>query len=96
MPQNIPNYNSNIHFWPPGFPGGASRAQNLKITVPGGYLKDRIWVLWNFCPIFGHLTLSGWLKLEILTLVVYHTPLATGCHNSYLRTLSVVRTSHKL
>ena len=75
MHQNTPNYNSNIHFGPPGYPGGASGAQNLKIAVPGGYLKDRIWVLWNFCPIFGYLTLFGWLKLEILTLVVYHTPL---------------------
>ena len=75
MPQNTPNYSSNIHFGPPGYPGGASGAQNIKIAVPGGYLKDRIWVLWNFCPIFGHLTLFGWLKLEILTLVVYHTPL---------------------
>ena len=75
MPQNTPNYSSNIHFGPPGYPGGASGAQNLKIAVPGGYLKDRIWVLWNFCPIFGHLTLFGWLKLEILTLVIYHTPL---------------------
>ena len=75
MHQNTPNYNSNIHFGPPGYPGGASGAQNLKIAVPGGYLKDRIWVLWNFCPIFGHLTLFGWLKLEILTLMVYHTPL---------------------
>ena len=75
MHQNIPNYSSNIHFGPPGYPGGASGAQNLKIAVPGGYLKDRIWVLWNFCPIFGYLTLFGWLKLEILTLVVYHTPL---------------------
>ena len=50
--------------------GGASGAQNLKIAVPGGYLKDRIWVLWNFCPIFGHLTPHRWLKLRILTLVV--------------------------
>ena len=75
MHQNTQNYNSNIHFGPPGYPGGASGAQNLKIAMPGGYLKDRIWDLWNFCPIFGHLTLFGWLKLEILTLVVYHTPL---------------------
>ena len=78
MPQNTPNYNSNIHFGPPGYPGGASGAQNIKIAVPGGYLKDRIWVLWNFCPIFGYLTLFGWLKLDILTLVVYHTPLPGG------------------
>ena len=78
MPQNTPNHNSNIHFGPPGYPGGASGAQNLKIAVPGGYLKDRIWVLWNFCPIFGHLTLIWWSKLKILTLVVYHTPLLYG------------------
>ena len=78
MHQNTPNYNSNIHFGPPGYPGGASGAQNLKIAVPGGYLKDRIWVLWNFCPIFGHLTLYWWSKLKILTLVVYHTPLPLG------------------
>ena len=75
MHQNTPNYSSNIHFRPPGYPGGASGAQNLKIAVPGGYLKDRIWVLWNFCPIFGHLTLFWWSKLKILTLVDYHTPL---------------------
>ena len=78
MHQNTPNYNSNIHFGPPGYPRGVSGAQNLKITVPGGYLKDRIWVLWNFCPIFGHLRLFGWLKLKILTLVVYPTPLPIG------------------
>ena len=78
MPQNTPNYNSNIHFGPPSYPGGASRAQNLKIAVPGGYLKDQIWVLWNFCPIFGHLTLFGWSKLKILTLVVYPTPLLSN------------------
>ena len=78
MPQNTPNHYSNIHFGPPGYPGGASRAQNLKIAVPGGYLKDRIWVLWNFCPIFGHLTLFRWLKLQILTLVVYPHPLHEG------------------
>ena len=74
MHQNTPNYNSNIHFGPPGYPGGGSGVQNLKITVPGGYLKDRIWVLWNFCPIFGHLTLFWWLKLPILTLMDYHPP----------------------
>ena len=45
MHQNIPNYNSNINFGQPGDPGGASGAQNLRIAVPGGYLKDRIWVL---------------------------------------------------
>ena len=76
MHQNTPNYNSNIHFGPPGYPGGVSGAQNLKIAVPGGYLKDRIWVLWNFCPNFGHLTLFRWSKIEILTSVVYHTPLS--------------------
>ena len=56
--------------------GGASGGQNLKMALPGGYLEDRIWVLWNFCPIFGHLTLFRWLKLQILTLVVYHHPLS--------------------
>ena len=55
--------------------GGASGGQNLKMAVPGGYLEDRIWVLWNFCPIFGHLTLFWWLKLQILTLMDYHPPL---------------------
>ena len=55
--------------------GGASGGQNLKMAVPGGYLEDRIWVLWNFCPIFGHLTLFRWLKFEILTLVIYPTRL---------------------
>ena len=45
MHQNIPNYNSNINFGQPGDPGGAPGAQNLRIAVPGGYLKDRIWVL---------------------------------------------------
>ena len=74
MHQNTPNYSSNIHFGPPGYPGGASGAQNLKIAVPGGYLKDRIWVLLNFWPIFGHLMLFWWSKLKILTLVVYHIP----------------------
>ena len=69
--------------------GGASAGQNLKMVLPGGYLEDRIWVLWNFCPIFGYLTLFGWLKLEILTLVVYHTPLrradmTNGMEKSYL------------
>ena len=99
MPQNTPNYSSNIHFGPPGYPGGASGAQNLKIAVPGGYLKDRIWVLWNFCPIFGHLTLFWWSNLKILTLVVYHTPLSLiafffslnkiqYCRISYLKFLS--------
>ena len=56
--------------------GGASGGQNLKMAVPGGYLEDRIWVLWNFCPIFGHLTLFWWLKLQILTLMDYHPPLS--------------------
>ena len=46
------------------------RGQNLKMALPGGYLEDRIWVLWNFCPNFGHLTLFRWLKFEILTLVI--------------------------
>ena len=55
--------------------GGASGGQNLKMALPGGYLEDRIWVLWNFCPIFGHLTLFWWLKLQILTLMDYHPPL---------------------
>ena len=50
--------------------GGASGGPNLKMALPGGYLEDRIWVLWNFCPIFGHLTLFRWLKFEILTLVI--------------------------
>ena len=45
------------------------------MAVPGGFLEDRAWVLWNFSPIFGHLTLFRWLKFEILTLVIYHTPL---------------------
>ena len=75
MHQNTQNYNSNIHFGPPWYPGGASGAQNLKMALPGGYLEDRLWVLWNFCSIFGHLTLFRWLKCEILTLVIYHTPL---------------------
>ena len=55
--------------------GGASGGQNLKMALPGGYLEDRIWVLWNFCPIFGHLTLFWWLKLQILTLMDYPHPL---------------------
>ena len=76
MHQNTQNYNSNIHFGPPWYPGGASGGQNLKMALPGGYLEDRIWVLWNFCPILGHLTLFRWLKCEILTLVIYHTPLS--------------------
>ena len=59
--------NSNTHIKPPGYPGGASGGQNLKMALPGGYLEDRIWVLWNFCPIFGHLTLFQWSKFEILT-----------------------------
>ena len=58
------------HFRPLTHPGGASGGQNLKMALPGGYLEDRIWVLWNFCPIFGHLTLFWWLKFEILTLVI--------------------------
>ena len=45
------------------------------MAVPGGFLEDRAWVLWNFSPIFGHLTLFRWSKFEILTLVIYHTPL---------------------
>ena len=76
MHQNTPNFNSNTHFRPSGYPGGASGGQNLKMALPGGYLEDRIWVLWNFCPIFGHLTLFWWLKLQILTLMDYHPPLA--------------------
>ena len=44
------------------------------LALPGGFLEDRIWVLWNFCPIFGHLTLFRWLKLQILTLMVYPPP----------------------
>ena len=74
MHQNTPNFNSNTHFRPPEYPGGASGGQNLKMAVPGGYLEDRIWVLWNFCPIFGHLTLFWWLKLQILTLMDYPPP----------------------
>ena len=50
--------------------GGASGGQNLKMALPGGYLEDRIWVLWNYWTIFGHLTLFWWLKFEILTLVI--------------------------
>merc|ERR1719397_173126 len=84
MHQNTPNYNSNIHFGPLGYPGGASGAQNLKIAVPGGYLKDRIWVLWNFCPVFGHLTLFWWSNLKVLTLVVYHTPLLILAAHHYI------------
>ena len=74
--QNTPNFNSNTHFRPPEYPGGASGGQNLKMALPGGYLEDRIWVLWNFCPIFGHLTLFRWLKFEIVTWVVYPHPLS--------------------
>ena len=65
--KNTPNFKSNTHFRPTGYPGGASGGQNLEMTLPGGYLEDRIWVLWNFCPIFGHLTLFRWSKFEILT-----------------------------
>ena len=67
-----PNMNSNTHFRPPGYPVGG---QNLKMALSGGYFEDRIWVFWNFCPIFGHLTLFQWSKFKILTQVVYHTPL---------------------
>ena len=57
MHKNTPNFKSNTHFKPPGYLGGASGGQNLKMAVPGGYLEDQIWVLRNFCLIFGHLTL---------------------------------------
>ena len=66
MHQNTQNYLSNTHFGLPGYTGGVLGGQNLKMAMPGGYLEDRIWVLWNFCPIFGHLTLFWWSKLKIL------------------------------
>ena len=38
------------------------------------YLEDCRYVLCNFCPILGHLTLFWWYKFEILTLLYYPTP----------------------
>ena len=37
MHQNTPNYNSNIHFRPPGLLGGPWGGQNLDLTVVGGF-----------------------------------------------------------
>ena len=34
MHQNTPNYNSNIHFGPPGYPGGRLGLKILEIAVP--------------------------------------------------------------
>ena len=61
-------FSARIPFFSPKSP-------DFEMAVPGGFLEDRAWVLWNFSPIFGHLTLFRWLKFEILTLVIYHPPL---------------------
>ena len=44
MHQNTPNYNSNIHFWPPGFLGGALGGQNGFLAEPGGFSEARAFV----------------------------------------------------
>ena len=41
MHQNTPNYNSDIHFRPPGLLGGPWGAQNGFLASPGGYSEAR-------------------------------------------------------
>ena len=35
MHHNAPNYNSNIHFWPPGLLWGTLGGQNLDLALVG-------------------------------------------------------------
>ena len=41
MHQNTSNYNSDIHFRPPGLLGGSWEGQNGFLASPGGYLEAR-------------------------------------------------------
>ena len=74
-------FSARIPFFSPKSP-------DFEMAVPGGFLEDRAWVLWNFSPIFGHLTLFRWLKFEILTLVIYGTP-----YRQSLKTSAVLNAS---
>ena len=44
MHQNDPNYNSNIHFGPPGFLGGALEGENGFLAGPGGFSEARAFI----------------------------------------------------
>ena len=44
MHQNTPNYNSNIHFGPPGFLGGALEGENGFLAGPGGFSEARAFI----------------------------------------------------
>ena len=44
MHQNTPNYNSNIHFGPPGFLGGALGGENGFLAGPGVFSEARAFV----------------------------------------------------
>ena len=44
MHQNTPNYNSNIHFGPPGFLGGALGGENGFLAGPGGFSEARAFI----------------------------------------------------
>ena len=65
MHQNDPNYNSNIHFGPPGFLGGALGGQNGFLAGRGGFSEARAFIFflnvlyWSTTKFWGGVTLSN-------------------------------------
>ena len=59
MHQNTPNYNSNIHFGPPGFLGGALGGQNGFLAGRGGFSEARAFIFFSKCLILAHYKVLG-------------------------------------